>query len=196
MPEPYRSRDWALVPAITGLRAEYKWWECKVANLSSDDTETNHPYSNIPCNITAVWRGKHASNGSLDHKNARIHDHGLNQRHFAVGKSKQQSLPTAKLQQSEWKWGDRETQSLEISVYRLAATYSKQTSLFLSCFHSNYTKQELFNKPNSAHALKFKTFKSKDINGLCSFSQKLWSVTCRYRKPEIITEILRGKITH
>jgi hypothetical protein len=139
--------------------------ERKVANSSLSDTETNQP-SHTPCNIISLWRGKCASDGGLDHTNARIYDHGLNQRHAEVGKSKQHSLATAKLQQSELKWGDRETQSLEISVYRLAATYSKQTSFFHSCFHFNYTKNKLFHKTNSTRSLKFKTFKSKDTNGL------------------------------
>jgi hypothetical protein len=90
-------------------------------NFSSSETETSQP-SNTPCNIISVWRGKYASDGGLDNTNARIHDHDLSQRHVSVGKSKQHSLATAKLQQSELKWGDRETQSFEISVYRLAAT--------------------------------------------------------------------------
>jgi hypothetical protein len=60
-----------------------------------------------------VWGGKYASDGGLDHTNARIHDHGLSQRHVAAGKSKQHSLATAKLQQSELKWGDRERNRLK-----------------------------------------------------------------------------------
>lgn len=131
-----------------------------MANFSSSETEINKP-SNTPCNIISVWRGKYVSDEGLDHTNARIHDHGLSQRHAAVGKSKQHSLATAKLQQSELKWGDRETQSFEISVYRLAATFSKQTFFFLACFQFNYTKQKLFHKTNYTHPLSSKLLNQK-----------------------------------